>query len=128
MMERNTRQRDAIRRVFEEIGRPLGPQEVLDAARDHVSGIGIATVYRTINALVESKWLQIVELPGAPPRYERATDLHHHHFRCRACDRVFEIDGCPGNLATMVPKGFSLEAHDVVLYGRCATCASAIAA
>jgi Fur family transcriptional regulator, ferric uptake regulator len=128
MMERNTRQRDAIRRVFEEIGRPLGPQEVLDAARDHVTGIGIATVYRTINALVESNWLQIVELPGAPPRYERATDLHHHHFRCRVCDRVFEIDGCPGNLATMVPKGFSLEAHDVVLYGRCATCASAIAA
>lgn len=123
-MERNTKQRDAIREVFERIARPLGPNEVLEAGRSQVAGLGIATVYRTINSLVESGWLVPVELPGEPPRYERAGAAHHHHFRCRACTRVFEIPGCPGDLSELTPAGFTLEAHEVVLYGLCARCAA----
>ena len=125
LMERKTRQRDAIRQVFEEIPRPLGPHEVLDAGRQHVAGLGIATVYRTINSLVDTGWLVTVELPGEPPRYERAGAAHHHHFHCRACTRVFEIPGCPGDLRDLAPAGFRLDGHEVVLYGRCAQCTAA---
>jgi Fur family ferric uptake transcriptional regulator len=121
-MERRTRQRDAIRRVFEEAGRPLGPAEILEAGRAHVGGLGIATVYRTVAQLVETGWLTPVELPGEPPRYEVAGQAHHHHFRCRVCARVFEIHGCPGQLEEMTPPGFALERHEVVLYGLCETC------
>ncbi|HYW33202.1 MAG TPA: transcriptional repressor [Gemmatimonas sp.] len=124
-MERNTRQRDAIRHVFESTPRPLGPGEVLDAAQRRVSGLGMATVYRTINALLEAEWLVAVELPGEAPRYERAGAGHHHHFRCSACARVFEIPGCPGDLRELTPPGFELERHDVTLYGRCARCVAA---
>jgi Fur family transcriptional regulator, ferric uptake regulator len=123
-MERDTAQRRAIREVFDESERPLGPREVLDAAQDRVPSLGIATVYRTVKALVEESWLVPVELPGEPPRYERAGKQHHHHFVCRACDRVFEVEGCPGNLGAVVPRGFQLQAHEVVLYGRCAACAA----
>jgi Fur family transcriptional regulator, ferric uptake regulator len=124
-MERNTRQRDAIRQVFEAVPRPLGPAEVLDYGRKQVSKLGIATVYRTINSLVESGWLVPVELPGEAPRYERSGSAHHHHFRCRDCTRVFEIHGCPGDLRELTPAGFQLESHEVVLYGLCARCAAA---
>ncbi len=123
-MERNTRQRDAIRQVFEATPRPLGPHEVLEAGRSQVSKLGIATVYRTINSLVDSGWLVPVELPGEAPRYERAGSAHHHHFSCRACNRVFEIHGCPGDLSELTPAGFRLESHEVVLYGLCARCAA----
>ncbi|MCE2901815.1 MAG: Fur family transcriptional regulator [Gemmatimonas sp.] len=123
-MERNTRQRDAIRQVFEETPRPLGPHEVLEAGRGQVAKLGIATVYRTINSLVDSGWLVPVELPGEAPRYERAGSAHHHHFSCRACNRVFEIHGCPGDLRDLTPSGFRLESHEVVLYGLCALCAA----
>jgi Fur family ferric uptake transcriptional regulator len=121
-MERNTRQRDAIRQVFEENDRPLGPQEVLDAAQEYRPGLGIATVYRTPKALTEEGWLTPVELPGEPQRYEIAGKGHHHHFRCRGCDRVFEIDGCLTNLKQLVPRGFRIDRHEVVLYGTCRTC------
>lgn len=124
-MERKTRQRDAIRQVFEAVPRPLAPCEVLEAGRSTVTGLGIATVYRTINALVESGWLVPVELPGEAPRYERSGAEHHHHFQCRQCAKVFEIEGCPGNFATLAPPGFQLESHEIVLYGRCAQCAVA---
>lgn len=123
-MERKTRQRDAIRRVFEELDRPLGPAEVLEHGRGRVRGLGMATVYRTIGSLVDTGWLVPVELPGEPPRYERAGAAHHHHFRCRVCACVFEIHGCPGDLRDLAPPGFQLEHHEVVLYGRCQQCAA----
>jgi Fur family ferric uptake transcriptional regulator len=121
-MERNTRQRDAIRQVFAETDRPLGPQEILQAAQAYIPALGIATVYRTLKALVEEGWLSPVELPGEPQRYEMAGKGHHHHFRCHACDRVYEIDGCLSNLKRLVPQGFQIDRHEVVLYGTCNTC------
>jgi Fur family ferric uptake transcriptional regulator len=122
-MERETQQRRAIRAIFEEAGRPLGPREVLEAAQSRSPGLGMATVYRTLKSGVEGGWLQQVDLPGEAPRYETQGKQHHHHFHCRTCDRVFEIEGCPEGLRHLTPPGFSLEEHEVVLYGRCAECA-----
>lgn len=122
--QRNTRQRNTIRDVFANSSQSLSPTEVLVAGRRTLRGLGIATVYRTISALVESGWLNAVELPGEAPRYERAGSGHHHHFQCRGCTGVFDIRGCPGDLDNLTPAGFVLEAHEVVLYGRCAKCTS----
>lgn len=123
-MERLTRQRDAIQTVLAEAGRPLTPQELLDAARSRVAGIGIATVYRNIKAMVESGEIVAVPLPGEAPRYELAGNEHHHHFYCRCCDRVFEVHGCPGDMKRLAPPGFQVQAHELMLYGLCAECAA----
>jgi Fur family ferric uptake transcriptional regulator len=123
-MERDTVQRRAIRDVFERSRRPLSPKEVLEGAQAAVPSLGIATVYRTVKALIEGGWLVPVELPGEPPRYEVSGKKHHHHFVCDTCDRVFEVDGCPGNLSSVVPAGFQMARHEVVLYGMCAACAA----
>ena len=122
-MQRNTTQRRAIRGAIERASRALAPQEILDAAKRDVPRIGIATVYRAIKALVEEGQIVAVELPGEPPRYEPAGKPHHHHFYCRTCAQVFPISGCAHDLANMVPKGFTLEDHHVVLYGVCGICA-----
>lgn len=120
---RNTNQRKAIRDVFTETDRPLSTHEVLAAGQRHKPGLGIATVYRTIKLLLDEGWLTIVKLPGEPPRYEVAGKPHHHHFYCRHCDRVFEVLGNNALLNAVVPKGFRLEGHDLVLHGCCAECA-----
>ena len=119
---RSTRQRRAIRAIFEKINRPLGPQEVLDAVSTEVEGVGIATVYRNIKGLVEEGWLATVELPGEPARYERAGKAHHHHFRCLVCSSVFELPACGLNLKSLAPPGFKVTDHDVILFGSCAGC------
>lgn len=121
-MERRTHQRDAIREAVERADRPLSPQEILDAAGESAPGLGLATVYRTVKAGVEQGWLQPVDLPGGPTRYEPGGKRHHHHFECRQCHRVYDVDGCPGNLTKLLPSGFTLEAHDVTLYGLCEGC------
>ncbi len=121
-MKRDTQQRRAIVAALERAGRPLGPREVLQAAAPAAPGLGIATVYRTLKALLHAGLINPVHIPGQSPRYEPAGKRHHHYFRCRGCDHVFEIAGCPGNLEPLVPRGFVLEDHEVVLYGLCAKC------
>ena len=122
VMERSTRQRSAIRAVIEAAGRPLSPQEVLDAAQTEVPGLGIATVYRNLKLLVDASEIAVVTLPSESPRYESAQHPHHHHFQCTACKRVFDVHECPGNMAQLAPKGFTVEHHELTLYGRCDLC------
>lgn len=121
-MQRQTRQREAIRAVLADAGRPLGPQEILAAVRRELPALGIATVYRTVKGLLDEGWLRPVELPGAPARYEIAGKGHHHHFHCRACDGVFEVDACPAGIRSLLPERFRLERHEIILYGVCASC------
>jgi len=123
--QRNTRQRAAIRKAFERADRPLSPQQVLDAAQADVDGVGIATVYRNIKALLEEEWLVAVELPGSATVYERSGKAHHHHFHCEECGRVFELTGCLPNINRLAGRKFSVARHELVLYGMCADCRTA---
>ncbi len=121
-MARKTTQRQAIQAVFEAANRPIGPNEVRLAALESTPALGIATVYRAIKDLLDDGWLTCVQLPGEATRYERAGKRHHHHFHCNQCRRVFEADGCSLSLKNLVPRGFKLTAHELVLYGLCAGC------
>ena len=90
-MERNTRQRSAIRDAIALADRPLLPQEVLEAAQHEVPGLGIATVYRNLKVLVEEGDLA-------------------------------DLGPLKTLLRRMAPQGFTLEDHDLTLYGRCKDC------
>jgi Fur family ferric uptake transcriptional regulator len=122
MSQRHTQQQAAIRAALQEADRPLDAQEVLAAAKEAAPTLGLATVYRALKAGAEAGWLKPVELPGGATRYELAGKAHHHHFECRQCQRVFDVAGCPGQLQTLTPAGFTLEGHEVVLYGLCDQC------
>ncbi|HAZ07098.1 MAG TPA: transcriptional repressor [Elusimicrobia bacterium] len=122
-MRRNTVQRRAIRRVLEEAGRPLGALEMLEDSKRYAPRLGIATVYRSIKALVAAGSVAVVELPGEPPRYEAAGKGHHHHFRCEFCGKVYELGGCLGGLKDLLPRGFRMTSHELLLHGRCPACA-----
>jgi len=121
-MERSTRQRAAISAVIDAAGRPLAPQEVLEAAQAEVPALSLATVYRTLKLLVDAGEIAAVALPGDSARYEPARHAHHHHFQCTHCKRVFDVHDCPGDLAALAPKGFTVEHHELTLYGRCDAC------
>ncbi|MEM1185729.1 MAG: transcriptional repressor [Planctomycetota bacterium] len=125
-IRRSTRQQDAIRNAIARANRPLSVQELHDAALEVVPGLGVSTVYRSLRRLEEDGEIKPVNIPGQPDRYELAevADTHHHHFHCTSCDKVFDIDACPGNLSEMLPKGFVLEDHELTLKGRCPRCSS----
>jgi Fur family transcriptional regulator, ferric uptake regulator len=123
-MPRNTRQREAIRTVLLDAVRPLSPGEVHKLARAARPGLGIATVYRALKSLAADGIIIQIDIPGQNPRWEAAHQTHHHHFRCRSCDKLFEIHGCPADLDHLLPAGYVLENHYILLEGQCEDCAA----
>lgn len=120
---RKTKQRDALTEILNASERPLSIDEMLEAASKKVDGLGVATVYRTVGALLDAGSIEAVEIPGEPTRYERANKGHHHHFQCEKCERVFDIAGCLESVRKLAPPKFRVKAHAVTLYGLCAACA-----
>jgi Fur family ferric uptake transcriptional regulator len=120
---RVTQQRDAISRALVNAGRSLSVNEIFELAKHEVAGLGIATVYRNLKTLQAEGLVVQVDLPGQPPRWEVAGERHHHHFLCRTCDRLFEIHDCPEDVMRLVPPGYTLEEHYILLRGQCDACA-----
>lgn len=121
-VSRHSRQRQAIEKALAGAGRPLTPGELLSEASGGAPGLGIATVYRAIRQGLDQGTIQAVEVTGTTTRYESAHHGHHHHFRCTACDRVFEVHACPGDLAHLAPPGFLVTGHEITLSGLCEAC------
>ena len=118
-MERLTGQRRILREVFRLAERPLSPLEALTRARQLDANLGVATVYRTVKALLEVGELVIVPLASGA-RYERGDKAPHAHFHCRECDRLYDVSGDKPELSA--PQGFRLETQEIVLYGVCSSC------
>ena len=119
---RNTQQKQAIRAVFTNTGRPLCINEILELAREIISTTNVATIYRNVNQLVADGWLIKVEFPPLGTYYERSGQEHHHYFYCRKCQLVYTIQGCPVTLPSAVPEGFVHEEHELFIRGVCNGC------
>ena len=122
--KRKTNQRQTILEVILEAKKPLTVNEIHKLGMAQSSSLGIATVYRTIKLLLAGNKIKPVNLPDSEPRYEAADLHHHHHFQCRACEGVFDLDLCPMAVptGTTLPSGFVIEDHHVTLYGLCPGC------
>jgi Fur family transcriptional regulator, ferric uptake regulator len=121
--QRRTRQRQIIEDVIRGAPGPLTVNEIHDRSAGDVDGLGIATVYRTLKLLLEAERIQTVILPSGETRYESTGLGHHHHFHCRVCDLVYDLETCP----VTVPRGryeagFVVEDHELTLYGTCPRC------
>lgn len=122
--QRQTKQRQVIEAMLRQADRPLLPNELLIQAQESLPKLGIATVFRALKKMVDEGNAKVVCLPGDSPRYERAGLVHSHYFKCHECGRVFDVNGCPGHLESLLPDGFQLTHHEITLFGRCADCSA----
>ena len=127
-MKRRSRKHDLILETLSSSVGPMSANELWERLRadssEVGSGIGIATVYRSLRRGVDEGELVAVELESGSVRYEPANLDHHHHFLCSDCRRAFDLEGCVRQLENLLPAGFEMEKHEIVLYGRCAECVS----
>lgn len=122
--QRQTRQRMLVHQVIQESKGPLTVPEIHQAVKRRLPGTGIATIYRAVRLLLESNWVRQVTLPSGENRYESAALGHHHHFQCKKCGMVLDIDHCPMHLpkGTELPGGYILHDHEITMYGLCPAC------
>lgn len=122
MSKRVTRQRTAILRCLSQEGHALTIDEILTGAAKEIPHLNLSTIYRAMKALIAEGRIQEIELPGKKLCYEICQAGHHHYFVCDGCGKNYQIYQCPKGLLDMVPKGFILRGHSIVLNGLCLRC------
>lgn len=105
-------------------------QEIFDRLRGGGRGVGLTSVYRTLDQLASLGLVARVDVGDGVARYERADPGgdHHHHLVCGDCGRVVAFEDTPLEeaLARVGERlGYAVDAHDVVLKGACADCRAA---
>jgi Fur family transcriptional regulator, ferric uptake regulator len=123
--ERVTRQRLLVANALAADGRQQTAEQLYRSLRRRDPGIGRATVFRTLETLVDAGVARRLELDGHIYAYVACLSAHHHHIACTRCGRVEEIDEAyvtPIAERLAEDMGFEIDDARLDFYGRCATC------
>lgn len=124
---RATRQRAAIADLLENVDEFRSAQELHDELRRRGEGIGLTTVYRTLQQMAAAGVVDTLRTDTGESVYRRCSEDHHHHLVCRACGSTVEIQG--GDVEAWTADiarqhGFSDVSHTIEIFGVCGQCAT----
>ena len=123
-----TQQRRLILQAF--LSNPqqhLSAEDIFGIVKKELPDIGLATVYRTLDLLVEVGIIQQMDFGDGKTRYELNDEEvhHHHHLICLECGKVseFEMDLLESLEKHISSRtGFKILDHKVKFYGHCKDC------
>ncbi|MTB71390.1 transcriptional repressor [Arsenicicoccus sp. MKL-02] len=120
---RATKQRRAVEQVLRETDDFISAQALHSRLRAQGDTVGLATVYRTLNAMAEDGRVDMLRVDDGEARYRLcASDEHHHHLVCRECGRTVEIEGPAVESwadSVAAENGFRDVSHTLEVFGTC---------
>ena len=123
---RNSRPRRLVREYMEDCQSFSSAQQVHDALRDQGDKVGLATVYRNLQAMAAAGELDVLRHGDGEMLFRKCGEVHHHHLVCRSCGLTIEIAGpAVERWAAKAAEDhrFADVTHSIELFGLCATCA-----
>lgn len=126
-IRRPTRQRAAVEALLENIGDFMSAQDLHARLRAQGQGVGLATVYRTLQAMAADGDVDMMRTSDGEAVYRRCSTGHHHHLVCRNCGRTVEVEGPAVESWTdkiSSENGFTDVHHTLEILGLCASCTS----
>ena len=121
-----TDQREEILKMFLKTDKHLSVEDLYHIAKKRDSGIGHATVFRTLKLLCEAGLANRVDLGGKEIRYEhKYGHRHHDHLVCVECGKFIEaVDQDIEKLQDKLCKkfGFLAQHHKMDIFGVCKQC------
>jgi Fur family ferric uptake transcriptional regulator len=124
---RLTRSRQAVLEVLAAASEQLKVAEVHRRARKIDPGIGLASVYRTMDLLAQLALVKPLHTEHRHRHYVRADGRHGHHLVCTGCGLAVEFADC--RLERLMQRlarrtRFRIDSHFMEFFGRCADCRS----
>jgi len=122
---RPTRQQAAVAELLEHTDDFTSAQTVHARLREAGEGVGLATVYRALQSMVEAGTVDVLRTDDGEAVYRSCSTHHHHHLVCRQCGKTVEVEGptvekWADQVAT--EHGFSAVTHTLEIFGTCADC------
>ena len=123
---RPTRQRAAVEAVLADIDDFLSAQDLHARLRTRGQSVGLATVYRTLQAMATDGDVDMMRTGDGEAVYRRCSSgSHHHHLVCRSCGRTVEVEGpAVERWADKIgaENDFSDVVHTLEIVGTCSDC------
>jgi Fur family ferric uptake transcriptional regulator len=125
---RGTKQAQALAAALDSLPGFCSAQEIHAELRRKGEHVGLATVYRHLQALSEQGSVDAIRDANGETLYRQCgTTMHHHHLTCRTCGSSVEVEGrAMEQWAERVAAeaGFTEVDHTVELFGLCPDCAA----
>jgi Fur family ferric uptake transcriptional regulator len=111
--------------VLERVGGFASAQEVYQLLRRNSQSIGLTTVYRALQSLLDNKIVDTLRRDDGEAVYRMCGENHHHHLVCKSCGTTIEIQ------ANAIEKwaqqmasdhGFREVGHTAEIFGICKKC------
>jgi Fur family ferric uptake transcriptional regulator len=122
--------RSAVVETLATLGCSVTAKEIADRLHERGEGVGVASIYRTLDLLDRLRLARRVDSAEGVARYEPIDPSgdHHHHIVCANCGAVVafedrELELAIEHLSRRVE--YSIDEHDVTLRGVCPGCQSA---
>jgi Fur family ferric uptake transcriptional regulator len=119
---------DAVKAVIAAEDRHAwGLDDLLEAVRKEIPRADFSTVFRAMQALERSGYVDQVDLGDGKARYETRRE-HHEHIRCTVCGTIAEVAGCVvEDVVSQIQRrtGYLVSSHQVVFAGVCRACRAA---
>lgn len=123
---RPTRQRAAVEAGLADLDDFLSAQDLHARLRTKGQSVGLATVYRTLQAMATDGDVDMMRTGDGEALYRRCSSgSHHHHLVCRSCGRTVEVEGpAVERWADKIgaENDFSEVVHTVEIVGTCSDC------
>jgi Fur family ferric uptake transcriptional regulator len=126
--QRMTVQGGAVRSVLVDGDGFRSAQDIHATIRLRGKPVGLSTVYRHLQSLVEQGVADVIQSPDGEATYRycgETTSAHHHHLVCRKCGQTKEVKARAVErwAAEIASKfDFSDVDHTVEIFGTCASC------
>jgi Fur family transcriptional regulator, ferric uptake regulator len=124
MKAQRTRSQEKILQLLRQLDRAISAQELYIELRQQAQPMGLATVYRSLEALKLSGVVQARLLPNGETLYSLAQE-DKHHLTCLQCGKSVPINACPvHDLETQLRQSqhFEIYYHTLEFFGLCQGC------
>ncbi|CAA9583815.1 Zinc uptake regulation protein Zur [uncultured Synechococcales cyanobacterium] len=124
MEAQRTRSQEQILQLLGKLGREISAQALYVELRHHRQGVGLATVYRSLEALKLGGVVQARTLANGEAVYSLVQE-DKHHLTCLQCGASVPIDACPVHeleAQLQTSKRFRIYYHTLEFFGLCSLC------
>jgi Fur family transcriptional regulator, ferric uptake regulator len=100
-------------------------QEIHELLGQRGEAVGLATVYRTLQRLVDAGEVDLLRTEEGEAIYRRCSAAHHHHLVCRGCGGTVEVEGPAVERWTRQiaeEHGYVDVSHSLEIFGICDSC------
>jgi Fur family transcriptional regulator, ferric uptake regulator len=126
--------RQAVLSCLTQSNRHMSPKDIFAEIGRKFPGIGLTSVYRTLELLDRMGLLHKIRIGDGQIRYglkQQDRDDHHHHLICTRCGKIIDYTDFVDEELELIKKteaslasrhGFKIQDHKIEFYGICGSC------